>query len=696
MSQSISASGRAHLNAGPRESSLLESNLIAIRKHLPVLCDLLLGNPPANTGNNSQPFDGPDGLPPEHKARMLMANIEQQVDPTLPVMLAGIGDGLLLKMLAEKPCDHLLNQQQAIYVVEPDPARLLETLSRHDYSGADGPIAQKRVRWFVGPDWSRRYVTAFVNEPMLLHAAGSIRLGPEQLNRQVAGVIMAHAEAHKKEAAKLTARIRQTYADRPALPLILAGNKRRPRVLLMTSRFSTVLQHSTRDAADAFRQLGWETSVLIESDDYLRITEVAILRAMHRFEPDLLFTIDTLRHQLTTHVPDSLPYVCWAQDNLPKLTNTEAGATIGMRDFILTNVGPMYARLWGYPARQIIETPKLTRVPLHATAWKNDGADLVYVSNASHKPEAIIEAIARLEPDPQISRLMRECGRRMIEHYSDGKALPTMWHVGQLLDDDAKQLGVDISEPTRRASLVNQLMHPLNNALYRQQALGWVADAAEQLGLSFELYGQGWEKHERFAPFARGPVAYGPDLEQLTRRCHINLQIIPSFCLHQRMLDGLVAGGFFVVRAHPSDMLMPQLAAFMAEHAPESAETVEQARDAMDADTRCRFDALLDKAECLADLGAPIDPVEWVRGVVRSKVIEPPHPALPDIETISFDSPTTLRRAIERFLHDEPARRAIAERQRQWVEQRLTYRHGIGRAVERIAALIADDLSGRH
>src|SRR5205807_3990646 len=47
--------------------------------------------------------------------------------------------------------------------------------------------------------------------------------------------------------------------------------ERKPRILLTTTRFSTVLQHSTRDVAGAFESLGWETRVLIESTNYHRL-----------------------------------------------------------------------------------------------------------------------------------------------------------------------------------------------------------------------------------------------------------------------------------------------------------------------------------------------------------------------------------------------------------------------------------------
>ena len=88
----------------------------------------------------------------------------------------------------------------------------------------------------------------------------------------------------------------------------------------------------------------------------------------------------------------------------------------------------------------------------------------------------------------------------------------------------------------------------------RRGSAGWAAAAALEAGSTLALYGNGWDRHPDFTAFARGPVAYGADLVTLTRRTKVNLQVVPYPCLHQRLLDGLVAGGFFLARRHLSDV----------------------------------------------------------------------------------------------------------------------------------------------
>jgi hypothetical protein len=230
----------------------------------------------------------------------------------------------------------------------------------------------------------------------------------------------------------------------------------------------------------------------------------------------------------------------------------------------------------------------------------------------------------------------------------------------------------------------------LNNLLFRQQALGWVADLADDLGLDFGLYGKGWDSHPRFAKYARGTIAYGQELEAHTRSTKINLQIVPSYCLHQRFLDGLAAGGFFLVREHASDRGMVDLCNFLGEEAPQ-AETAAQVRSAIGGEKLRRFNAIMEQNSGLLEVG---DPVELARSAARSRIIVPPQKqAVPRLDEVSFASPAELRQRLQRFLADADLRNDVAAEQRESVEQRLSYTAGIRRVMGRVRELIAGETS---
>ncbi len=91
--------------------------------------------------------------------------------------------------------------------------------------------------------------------------------------------------------------------------------------------------------------------------------------------------------------------------------------------------------------------------------------------------------------------------------------------------------------------------------LFRQATLAWLAEYCERTGRTLHLYGRGWEAHPRFARYARGVARNGHELRAIYQASRINLQIMPFGCIHPRLLDGLAAGGFFLLRYCAQDVL---------------------------------------------------------------------------------------------------------------------------------------------
>ncbi len=611
---------------------------------------------------------------PRDAADLAIQRLVEHIRAGKAIVFADVIDGYLLSQLAAAKPTLEVGMQQAVYVAEPDPLLLIACLMLHDWSGNDSPMTDPRFMWFVGPRaWVEFESTMRRN---LMRPLPVIKLGREAPRAAITHVLNrchAYFEDREKQWAK---QIDKHYANFKCDALTV-GLAARPKVLLLTSRFTTVLKYSTADCEQAFAKLGWRTKTLIEPSDTHRLTRSSIRHALATFKPDLVFTIDQLRSHCKTPIPDRLPFVCWVQDQLPKFTNAKAGASIGPRDFVLSMVGPMYTQQWGYPARQIVEMPKLTRPPVRPTSWVSDGDDLVYVSSAAQQSQHLLDALEH--------PFLKACGEAMIDCYRRGEALPTMGDVGRLVDRVAQERGETYSDE-QRALAVNELYHPLNNALYRQQALSWVAAAADDLNLSFALHGPGWDQHPDFARFARGPVAYGSDLEALTRRSKINLQIVPSFCLHQRLLDGLVAGGFFLVRQHPSDTLMPRLLKLLDP----AANTVAEAFAAA-GDQRGELEALLKQAQGLADLGMPIDMVQHLRSAQRAELMNTTGQALPQLDDISFHDAASLRQRIEMYIDYAALRRRVSTVQRTNVETRLSYTAGLRRTLARVGRLLIDE-----
>lgn len=697
-------------------------NMAAMREHRPELYRLLAATPDTSTYTIADTDDGPTivyhpageapvvlsgrGGPRAGLAQTL-AKLKAAIDGGQPLGIHGLGDGYLIAALAASPPKLLLGMQHVVHVFVDDPAHLRAAMQIHDYAASGGPIAERRFHWHVGPDWPRQMAERVERDPMVPLPAVNVSHPPHAT--AAAQKLAALGLQWHMEQGRLTEEIREWAATRSAAEfaeLFRPNPPRPPRVLLITSRFTTVLQHSTRDAEAGLRQLGCETFLLIEPSPAHQITVRAIAETNAQFRPDLIFTIDHLRHEYGKLFPPQIPFVCWIQDQLANLTRTEAGSTIGPRDFVLSSVAPMYTHTWGYPKRQMIDLPRLTNPPppeVTRTRGTSTIDDLTYVSNALlDVAEARRRTMAPLTGKSELAPLVELCCERIIAVYERGDSLPTLHSLGQVIDACRAELNIAPLRPEARSKLVNLLQLPLNDACYRLQAMRWVVQTARDMNLKLGLYGLRWGDVPEFADFARGVVNYGNDLVNLTRRTRINLQIIPSTALHMRMIDGLAAGGFFLVRSYVGDTLLPRAIAFLRDHLDDTVQDTAAARAAVAPEHRAALEQMLSDTACFAELGHPIDLVAWLRCIERCEMYSAPPPpeaprapeALPHLDDVSFHDAATFRGRVEQYLNDEPRRREIADVQRQSVLSRLTYESGMRRMLRQMHTLLADEAAG--
>jgi hypothetical protein len=639
-----------------------------------------------------------------------------QLDPLMrkdhAIGLCGLGDGHLLQALAQWPAPLSLGRQVSVLVFEPDAELLFSCLMIHDYSGPNGPIEQARVRWYVGDDWADQYQAALLADLYLPAPNTMVAVGDagKAIHEQVQERIHRLAQ-HDRD---LQGRVEAHYAGLSLdhyRSLLGARPPRRPRVFLTTSRFTTVLQHQTRQVAAAFAALGWDTRLSIEPSDCHRTSKPAFRQHLIEFKPDLIFVIDHLRHEYDPVYPPGVPYVCWIQDDLSNLTDAEQGVKVGPRDFVLTVSPAMYASTYRYPRRQLITMSKLTAPPeapkprasapdvppdAPPTAPSCRGAeDMVFVSNAGMTPAAILDKL-RVEAagNAPVQRLVEYAGRALMERYQrdrgNGEAVFTLGQMDQHVRRCEKETALRINDAMVRDQIVRKLFHPLNNALYRQQALQWAVAVAQERGLSLGLYGQGWEEHPEFAPFARGSVAYGPDLERLTRAAGISLHVVPYFHQHQRLFDGLAAGGFFLIRHHPSDDWRYRFADFIREHLNAAIRTDAAAREVLREAALAQFEAFI-RESSEASLFVDVDHLAAVRDLEEEDALFLLHDELPHRAAVSFTDRATLAAAVDRYLGDGAARQAVVKDQWDFVRERFTFEAGMARVVRRIAHLLDDE-----
>ena len=606
------------------------------------------------------------------------------------IALLSVGDGHVATALAASPPRLFMDRQQPIYLIEPDPHLLLACLQLHDYTGPLGPIEQPRVLWYVGPRWAEALRLDMVTDRYLPFPAVNVKqtAAAAAIERKLTAIL---GELGRLDATAAT-EVATHYAGQsaPDFGTALSGRAgRRPRVLLLTTRLSTVLQYSTRDAEDAFRRLGCETALVIEPSPFHAITRLAIRRTLAEFKPDMVLQIDHHRFEHGDLFPPNLPFVNWIQDVLPHLTTPAAGRQLGAFDFVLAPSLQRWVNEFAYPAAQCLEFRKLTRVPSRPTSWASDDRRVVYVSNWSQAPDGIKAELVR-ETTGEIARVVGECCDRMVAVYTAGGALPTAGHVRRVVQDVARDLGLR-GTPDLITQTTTRLFDRLNNLLFRQQGLAWAAEACRQTGLTLEIYGRGWDNQAAFAPYARGVIDYGEPLERLTRSAAVNLILEPFVCIaHQRLLDATVAGGFSLIRDNPaSDVLQRTLdlsATVRGKY--DSAATLKAVL--RDATRRQTLDDLLNEFAYNDGSVNGVDPIGILTGLQRAGFLPPSGPLLPHLNAVTFDTPVRLRQGLERFTRDPELRSSIARVQRNMVAERYSYVAGMAKVlafvVERLQA----------
>lgn len=569
-----------------------------------------------------------------------------------------------------------------IYFLQPDAADLGLVLHTADDIAA---LCHPRTSIFAGADCVQQFeahLAAHLDQrlpelcvkPPLTDTAGAEKLIVPALDR-AAQVFGRHTSAAVKG-------LRDFYDARSPADWAARFRDGRPlRILGMTSRFTTVLQYAMRDLKDAFERLGHSFDILIEPTDHDLPTAPGTAQDILRLKPDLMIVIDHLRREYAEIVPQGMPYVCWIQDLLPNLMSREAGRGVGEMEFYVAPSLYQFVHDYEYPAGRGMPWTMVTNdrlysaEPYAAEALAAHRCDFSYVSNQSQTPQSFHELV-------RASQARDANGLRLIDGLyevitADAAAggpnfpRPAM----RILADATQATGVNATSPEVEDRLARRYIHPLCELLFRQKSLEWVADYCDRTGRRLNIYGNGWDAHPRFRTYHRGVAANGEELRAIYQASTVNLQIISTGAIHQRLLDGLAAGGFFLIRSCPIDLLHRACEQFLAAA---NAEGFKPGVEYNTAEVPAVAGALhglagwrgIEPGEriCMA-----ADEMDFFRGLGADDYRRIAGAVFPHYGAVSFQSPVEFDRLADRYLADASARQAAAGPMRDVVRKRFTY-----------------------
>jgi hypothetical protein len=603
-----------------------------------------------------------------------------------PFLLEGVGLGWLIERIYRHSVRVFLSYSPAVYILEPNPLALAVAMHLHDWRQI---LADSRVYVFIGPDAGRQYAARLLAEPDLPmpdRALSMASWGPV-LDPAIGTCIQEIADGRIAACAGPQEQIRATYEGRDlkwwARRFATAGPEDPLRVLLPVSRYTTYLQYCIRDVAAAFERHGLHARILMERADHCVFTPSSHLQTIADFRPDLVFIIDHFRREYANSLPANVPFVGWVQDQLPHLYSRVTGESLGPLDFFIAPDPAMLVKEFDYPAEQgfawtMATDDKTYRPePLPDEELALYRCDFSYVSHQSKPPHLFLEQrVAALKADRQLRQYM-ECLYSLLQRdFRNDPQTGCLRPAGTLLEEASLQTGFRTEDQGFLDQLVLFFLHPLAELIFRQGTLEWVADYCDRHQRCLHIYGNGWDQHPRLARYARGRIANGDQLRAVYQASSINLQIVGGGCIHQRLLDGLLSGGFFLIRYSPYDVIHEGMRRTL--------EAIE--RYGAQPDTDYPSDQVPELAAGLRELaalvGGPI-PGEQVRFAAAHLAHYREQAAtgyrrmggavLPHYADVSFASPAELGTLADRFLNEAAARKRIASDMQAIVRERYTY-----------------------
>ncbi len=633
----------------------------------------------------------------DHKKEAALFTFNKAATPLPgPIVFDGVGFGWLLQKVLSETEHSYLNYSCAVYVIEPDPTALAMLLHMHDMQQW---LNHPRVHLFTGPAAADDFMVALrANRQWTVpHQYIENRLtarpgiGIDKICHQMGRERREQNEAAQNRVHQLYVACdvpywRQRFAD------ALAG-KYPLRVLGITTRYSTVLQYTLAELGRAIQAAGHEFKISMEADDHS--LERPDLDLIADFKPDLLVQISRMRYEIPW-LPREIPYLCWDQDNLPCMRRPEATASLDSLTYVAGH-GAIHGFLdLGWPKRNSIfcyaaaANHTYSAQPLPAEKLAPYTCDFSYVSNAWQPASAMRDdLLAQWSSNKGLAELFGRISEEILTTANAGARWDSQ-QIRSLVQQHGRQVGLRDHEPV----IVELAMHGtrLADRAYRHVGLRWVADWCRQNNKTLRLYGSGWESNPEFALFAAGPAKPGEELRAIYQATRINLQIIETGFLHSRALDGIAAGGFFMCREEPDELIyngiphaqyhraMLELSQIALARGYEGIPDLEQAGDA---------DLLTRWAKLKTWLVEAHGQRRLDKVLQTAAVFLRPRDLLPELPQISFNDPLRFMELATRFLNDDALRQHIATAMRQRVLASLSYDARWKTFVESIAAGLA-------
>ena len=408
---------------------------------------------------------------------------------------------------------------------------------------------------------SQRVVFIFGMEELTQYFYDPQSVSPHRLlnvqnNDEIVQFFLRYRDYLPEETNRLKSSIHDYYgaiSRKNILDSIIDG---KPRIMFITSRFTTAIQYYTRDCALACERLGIPNQVLIEQSNLHRLNECSILKTIDDFKPDIIFQIDHFKWEWTS-IPENIVYVTWVQDILPNIASRESALKLGPLDFILnayvTNID--YLLQYGYKRETIIDGPLGANPYIYKEYSLNEdekeryGADICLFSNAGNPEKGLLNMINFVQGSPIIETLVKvfkSAYREIYESFYNGKIIYSPDDNIKFLTKCFEENNISANQETIK-QLATRWWEEVTFRILRSVPLEWL----HEKGYDMKIWGAEWVDHPVLSRYAQGVAENGETLSRIINASKIVLGTNPGITTHPRLFESILSNSFYLGYAIP-------------------------------------------------------------------------------------------------------------------------------------------------
>lgn len=362
---------------------------------------------------------------------------------------------------------------------------------------------------------------------------------------------MSEAHAICAERSKCT---NASWSDRFAS----AGPEDPLRVLLVTTRYTTYVKHSMAALARAIERAGAQARLLLEEAPDLLPAATHELSAHAEFDPDIAITANWPRSTRPQAWPEGAPGVCWLQDTLGSMLTPQAGHAQGPLDFMAGLVNKALFQDFAFPRERAVflTTPACPETFTPPTSAPAQAVDVAYVSQQSEPYDALVNRMLGLFTNEGERAIVRTLAQSIRASIARGEAMTyaRAHECAAEAVDAAGTVGRAAQAPPAAMSrLVQVFALPFAERAVRHQTVAWASEICKRHGLTFALFGRGWESTP-FAEHARGELDHAAGLRDIYAGAACHLHASAQSNAHQRVFECALSGGLMLRKGPSPDL----------------------------------------------------------------------------------------------------------------------------------------------